>query len=137
MRISIFILAFLSSIGSYVVISAWLDQRTRTAALRRFRGKETGQAAAAQTGQPVLIQLTDAVRGRFATRILDRLRLKPTAEGWLETASRKWGAAGLLHRSVGAFLAAFALVTIPTRNHMTVLALIAGGAGAWGPLLYV
>ena len=44
------------------------------------------------------------------------MRLKQAAERLLETAAVKWGAAGLLHRSVAAFLAGFAGVTLWTRQ---------------------
>jgi tight adherence protein B len=137
MSITIFIVAFLASVGSYLLVTGWLDRRARAAVLGRFSGKELAVAAGRHSAQPALMQLTDAVRGRLATRILERLRLKQTAEGWLETAALKWGAAGLLHRSVGAFLVAFALVTVVTRNSMPVAAVAAGGLAALLPLVYV
>lgn len=137
MNLSIAIVAFLASVGSYLLVSGWMDRRARTAVLRRFSGKELPLAAVRRSAQPVLMQITDAVRGRFAIRILERLRLKQSAEGWLETAALKWGAAGLMHRSVGAFLAAFALVTLLTQNRMIAAAAAAGALAASLPLLYV
>src|SRR5262249_60867414 len=34
MNVTVFILAFVSSVGSYVLLSAWLDRRARAAAVR-------------------------------------------------------------------------------------------------------
>ncbi|SPF53567.1 Type II secretion system protein [Candidatus Sulfopaludibacter sp. SbA4] len=137
MSVSIFIVAFVMSVGSYLLVSGWLDRRGRAAVLSRFSGKELAVGAERRSAHPALMQITDAVRGRFATRFLERLRLKQSAEAWLETAALKWGAAGLMHRSVAAFLVAFALVTVGTRNHMPVAAMAAGGLAALLPLLYV
>src|SRR5271166_4401553 len=114
MIVPTFILAFVATIGFYLVVSGWFDRRVRLAAVRRFGDKDAVLPSARRSVQPVLMQITDAVRGRVAIRILERLQLKQSAEGWLETAALKWGAAGLLHRSVGAFLAAFAVVTFFT-----------------------
>ncbi|HEY2014821.1 MAG TPA: type II secretion system F family protein [Bryobacteraceae bacterium] len=113
-----------------------MDRRLRAAALRRFSGKDLVMAAR-RSAQPVLMQITDAVRGRFATRVLERLRLKQSAERWLDTAALKWGAVGLAHRSVGAFLAAFAVVTMVTQNRHSEMAAGAGGLAASLPFLYV
>ena len=137
MSVPVFIVAFLASVASYLAISAWVDRKSREAVLQRFSGKETAPAAARHSGQPVLMQITDAVRGRFAIRILERLRLKQTAEGWLETAALKWGAAGLMHRSVAAFLAVFALVTLMTRNSVPVMAVGAGALLGFLPVMHV
>jgi tight adherence protein B len=137
MTITVFILAFLSSVICYLMLSTWADRRLRTAALNRFSGRERVLAAVRRSAQPVLMQISDAVRGRLATSVLERLRVKQQAERWLDTAAIKWGAAGLLHRSVGIFLAVFALVTIFTGNRYPVPALIAGLAGSSAPLIYV
>jgi tight adherence protein B len=135
--VPVFILAFLSSIGTYLLVSGWLDKRQRTTAMRRLAGQAPAVAGASSAGGPVLMRMVDEVRGRLATRLLERLRLKPAVERLLETAALKWGAAGLIHRSVGAFLAAFAVVTLYMRNQQPGLALLAGAAGAWLPLTYV
>jgi tight adherence protein B len=137
MRASVFILAFLTSIASYLLLSAWMDRRERATALSRLappRPQASGQRRAAG---PALMRLVDEVGGRLATRLLERLRLKQAAERLLETAGLKWGAAGLIHRSTGAFLAAFALVTILTHNQQPVLAVLAGAGGAYLPVTYV
>lgn len=133
MNIPVFILAFLSAVGCYLLASLWTGGRARAAALRRFTGKELTLAAGRHGAKPVLMQISAAVRGRMATGLLERFNLKKPAERALETAGLKWGAAGLLHRSVGVFLGAFALVTVFTHNRQPVLAVLAGAAGAWLP----
>lgn len=77
------------------------------------------------------------MRGRLARRALELLRLRQAVEEWLETAGLKWDAAGLLHRSVAAFLAGFALVTVPTGNRFPLVALAAGAAAGALPFLWV
>src|ERR1035437_5576125 len=116
MSIPAFILAFLTAVASYLLVSLWMDRRVRVASLRRFTGKELALAAVRHGAEPVLMQISDAVRGRMARGLLERFNLKKPAERMLETAGLKWGAAGLLHRSVGVFLGAFTLVTVFTHN---------------------
>jgi len=137
MILTIFILAFAASMGYYLLLSGWMDSRIRAAAVRRFGSKDQLSGRATRSGQPVLMQITDAVRGRMANRLLERLQLQQTAERWLETAALKWGAAGLLHRSVGAFIAAFAVVTVVTRNNYPWFAVAGGLLAASLPLVYV
>jgi tight adherence protein B len=55
----------------------------------------------------------------------------------LETAGLKWGAAGLLHRSIGMFLLGFLAVTLAAHNSQLALALAAGSLLSAGPLWYV
>ena len=136
MSVPVFILAFLTSIGTYLLVSAWQNRRQRSTALSRFAGRQSENPGARRTG-PVLMRMVDEVRGRLAIRLLDRLNLKPAVERLLDTAALNWGAAGLIHRSVGAFLAGFALVTLMMRNQQPGLAVLAGGIGAWTPLSYV
>src|SRR6185369_13983026 len=136
MTISVFILAFFSSVGSYLLISAWLDRRVRAVSLRRLAspGAEAGRR---RRSGPALMQMVDDVGGRLATRALDRMRLKQAAEQLLETADLKWGAAGLLHRSTGFFLGLFTLVTLFMHNRQPLVAVGAGALGAWMPVAYV
>ena len=136
MRVSVFILAFLTSIASYLLLSAWIDRRTRATALRRLAGRQSEAASSHRAAGPALMKLVDEVGGRLATRLLDRLRLKQSVERMLETGGLKWGAAGLTHRSVGAFLAAFTLATILMHNQQPILAVVAGAGGAWLPVTY-
>jgi tight adherence protein B len=73
----------------------------------------------------------------MASGLLETLRLRRRVERLLETAAVAWGAAGLLHRSVAAFLLAFAGLTLWTGNRFPLLAL-AGAAAAGGvPFAYV
>jgi len=85
----------------------------------------------------MLIEAADQVRGRLARGLLEHIRLKQTTERLLERAALKWGAAGLLHRSIAAFLAGFAGVTLLTHNSAPTLALFAGLPPAYAPLWYV
>ncbi|HLK67130.1 MAG TPA: type II secretion system F family protein [Bryobacteraceae bacterium] len=137
MNITVFMLAFLTSVGSYALLDAWLEQRGRVTALRRLTAKAQVANGSRRATRPALMQMVDEVGGRLATGILDRLKLKQAAEQLLETSGLKWGGAGLIHRCTGAFLAVFILVTVPTRNSQPLLALLAGAAGAWMPLSYV
>jgi tight adherence protein B len=137
MSIPVFVLVFLSSLGGYLLVSMWQERRQRASVLARFSGKDLILSAVRRSAQPVLMQITDAVRGRFATKILERMRLKQSAERLLETAALKWGAAGLMHRSVGAFLGAFALATLLLRNRHPEFAVPVGGLAGALPLLYV
>lgn len=137
MTITVFILVFLSSLGGYSLVSRWQDRRQRASALARFSGKDLILSAVRRSAQPVLMQITDAVRGRVATRILERMKLNQSAARLLETAALKWGAAGLMHRSAGAFLGAFAMATLLLRNRHPEIAVAAGGLAASLPLLYV
>ena len=122
--------------AAYLAVSAWMDRREAAAAVRRVAGRP-GPAAARRSSRPMLIQAAGEVRGRMAAGLLERLRLKQSAERLLESAALKWGAAGLLHRSIAMFLAGFAAVTLATGNRMPLAALGAGAAMALAPLWYV
>ncbi len=133
---SIFFFAFFTAIGAYVLITLWLERRLNLAAVRRLTGKEPAMAAVRRAAQPALMRVADEVRGRLATRLLERTRLKQAAEQLLEAAGLKWGAAGLIHRSVTMFLATFLVVTLFTHNRQPGLAILAGVGGAYLPLAY-
>jgi tight adherence protein B len=132
----VFILAFLTSIGTYALASHRTARRERLAILGRLAGKAQAKPAARRTSAPALFQMADEVRGRLTTRLLDRLRLKQSVEQLLETAGLKWGAVGFLHRSMGLFLAGFVSVTVPTGNAAPHLALGAGALCGTLPYLY-
>ena len=132
----LFLVAATSSMAAYLAVSAWMDRREAAAAVRRVAGRP-GPAAARRSSRPMLIQAAGEVRGRMAAGLLERLRLKQSAERLLESAALKWGAAGLLHRSIAMFLAGFAAVTLATGNRMPLAALGAGAAMALAPLWYV
>ncbi|HWB84090.1 MAG TPA: type II secretion system F family protein [Bryobacteraceae bacterium] len=137
MSIPVFLLALLTSLLTYALVSRHLTQRQNTLALRRLTGKTSAKSDGHRSSEPLLIQAADAVRGRMATRVLERLKLKQSAERVLETAGLKWGAAGLLHRSIGVFLAVFLLITLWTHNSAPLPAVLAGVAAAYLPLGFV
>jgi tight adherence protein B len=137
MNTSVFFLAFLTSVASYYLLTGWVERRTRATAVSRLTGKGLEKVASRRGARPALMQIVDEVGGRLATRLLEGLKLKQAAEQLLETAALKWGAPGLTHRSVGGFLAGFAIVTLATRNQQPLFAVIAGCIGAWLPLSYV
>jgi len=132
----VFAAATLSSMLFYWAINLALDRRAAGQAVRRLahapaRGEKTAAA------RPMLIEAADQVRGRLARGLLEHIRLKQKTERLLERAALKWSAAGLLHRSIAAFLAGFAGVTLLTHNSAPTLALFAGLPPAYAPLWYV
>jgi tight adherence protein B len=131
---TVFVLALLSSMGAYVLVAGQLERRERALALRRLAGKSAARDEMRRGGAPALIQAVDVVRGRMASRMLEGLRLKQSTERLLETAELKWGAAGLIHRSVAAFLVGFLVVAAALHNAMPLLALAAGALAASLPL---
>jgi tight adherence protein B len=137
MTATVFILAFLTSIATYLVVSARLVGGQRAAALSRLVGKLQGKTEDHRKPRPALIQMAGAVRGRLTTHLLERLSLKQSVEQALETANLRWGASGLVHRCGYAFLATFAVVTLPTGNRQPVLALGASALAACVPYYYV
>ena len=136
MSATVFLLAFLSSLGCYTLVWRRLGRRERSAAVRRLMGKHLAKIEANPASGPLLMQMADEVRGRLATRLLERLRLKQATERMLETADLKWGAPGLAHRSVALFLAGFVTVTIGTGNRLPQFALLGGGLLGAIPLFY-
>jgi tight adherence protein B len=129
-------LALVSSVGCYLLVSRRLGRKERSAAVRRLMGKYLVKAELSPVSGPLLMQMAGEVRGRLATHLLERLRLKQATERMLETADLKWGAPGLANRSVALFLVGFAVVTVPTFNRMPLFALLAGAALALIPLIY-
>jgi len=125
----------LSTVATYALLAAGLEKRTRTATVRRLAKEEP--AAAQARVRPLLVQAASRLRGRLAQRALERLRLRQSADELLETAGLKWDAAGLLHRTVAAFLAGFALVTLPTANRYQLASLAGGAVASLAFLLWV
>jgi tight adherence protein B len=132
----VFAVAFLTATITCWWLVARLDRRDTAVALRRLRGNAAAPAIRRRV-RPLLMHTADEARGRMASTVLEGLRLKQTAERLLETAAVKWGAVGLLHRSVAAFLAGFAGMTLWTGNRFPMLAMAAGAAAGCGPLAYV
>lgn len=136
MNIAVFLLALVSSLGCYLLVSRRLGRKERSAAVRRLMGKYLVKAELSPVAGPMLMQMAGEVRGRLATKLLERLRLKQAIERMLETADLKWGASGLAHRSIALFLAGFVAVTVPTANRMPLFALLGGALAGAGPLIY-
>jgi len=136
MNVAVFFLALISSVGCYLLVSRRIGRQERSAAVRRLMGKHLIKTEANPLAGPLLMQMADEVRGRMATRLLERLRLKQATERMLETAELKWGAAGLAHRSAALFLAGFVAVTLPTGNRTPHFALLGGLLTGSVPLLY-
>jgi len=134
---ALFLVVVLTSLLTYVLLQARLERRHRVLALRRLSPQLPTNGEARPAGNKVLLEDDDPQQGRLARRLLERLRLKPEAERLLETAALKWGAAGLLHRSIALFLAGFGAVTVATGNSQPLTALAAGAALGLLPLAYV
>lgn len=137
MIVVVFLLAALTSIVGYLLITGRLARKERSVAVRRVTGKEAARSESGRGGAPVLIELAHQARGSLGGRLLEKLRIKPSVERLLETAALKWSASGLANRSVAGFLAAAVLTTVWTRNSQPLLALAAGLALGAVPFLYV
>jgi tight adherence protein B len=132
--LTVFLIAAGSAMLCFKLMWARLERRDAAVAVRRLALRAAGKGASRV--RPRLIEVADEVRGRLAGRLLDGLRMKEAATHLLETAGLKWGAAGLLHRSIALFLAGFALVTVVMSNQFPLLALAAGGAAGALPYGY-
>jgi len=121
----------------YAMASLALERRDRSVALGRVAVRARGRRESRTAARPRLIAESNPAQGRFAARLLERLRLKQAASLLLETAALPWGAAGLLHRAVGLFLGGFLVVTLATGDRVPLLALAAGAALSLAPLEYV
>ena len=133
----LFLAAASGSVAGYLAICRVLARRADRAAVRRLGARPGPQEAPRPKEKPLLIGASAEVCGRLAAGLLELMRLNEAAERLLETAALKWGAAGLLHRSVAAFLAGFALVTLLTHNTAPLAAVAAGGVAGLLPLGYV
>jgi tight adherence protein B len=135
MHLALFLFTALSGVACYTLLSAALVHRRHAAELRRFGGRESAERSP-RNAEPLLIQASEQ-RGRLATRALESLRLKKTAERLLETAGLKWRAAGMLHRMAGLFLAGFLAVLLFAGTANPAPAAAAGLAAAALPVVYV
>ena len=136
MIVVLFLLAALTSIVGYLLITGRLARKERSVAVRRVTGKEAARASG-RAAAPVLIELAHQARGTLSARLLEKLRVRPSIERLLETAALKWSAAGLANRSVAGFLAAAILTTVFTHNSQPLIAFAAGIALGAAPFLYV
>ena len=133
--IPVFLLTALTSMATMALVIDWQARREHALALRRLAGKAAVKAGGRRgTAGPLLMQVAGEVKGRLATRALERLRLKEAVERMLETADLKWGAAGLLHRSAGACLGASLAIMALTRNSLPLATAAAGLLAAMVPV---
>ena len=137
MTVIVFIACAATSVIAYLLLSRRLDQKQREAAMLRLHGKAAGRKSGQPSSEPLLMALAGEVRIPWATRILERLKLKQTAQRWLDTADLGWGAAGLIHRAISGFLAGFLLLTFLIRRVEPLWAFAAGVLMAILPFIYV
>ena len=132
---ALFLVAALTSVSTYALLWRHLERRDLALAMRRLaaRGIDKGDGAR----RPRLVDAVAEVRGILTGRLLDALRLRDGATRLLEAAALKWGAGGLLQRSIGLFLAGFLGATVLTRNTQPLIALAAAAAVGLTPLWYV
>jgi tight adherence protein B len=133
----VFVVALVSSVAAAWFLLARLDRRERALAVRRLGTRTPARQQPARRSRPLLIQAAEEARGRMSAALLERLRLRQRAERLLETAALKWGAAGLLQRSIAAFLCGFAILTLWTGNRFPALSVAGAAAAGWLPLAYV
>jgi tight adherence protein B len=126
-----------ATLMAYVALSALALRRDSARAVRRLAAGPAPADTSRRAALPLLTDAAHRLRGRLAYELLERLRLKRAAEGMLDAAAIKWGAAGLLHRSIGMFLGGFGAVTLATANSTPLLALGAGAFLGALPLWYV
>ena len=131
-----FVIVLVTAILTYSYLCVRLDRRDAVLAVRRLV-LPLRDDPARDARRPRLIAVADSVRGRWAARLLERIRVKEAASRMLEAAALKWTPAGLLHRSLAVFLAAFGAVTLATSNAFPLVALGVGMLAGSVPLLYV
>lgn len=135
MTVILFFFAAANGVLAYAAIGSGWGRWQRSSFLRRLARK--GETVKRAQDQPRLIRSEEQNGRLVATRALERLRAKQNMERLLETAALKWGAAGLLHRSLGLFVGATLAITLVTGNAHPGFALAAGAAFAAAPLYYV
>jgi tight adherence protein B len=135
MRPGLFLFAAANAVLAYAAINTGWERWKRGSFLRRLSRRAPGSRQ--PENQPRLIRNDPRTQRLVATRALERLRAKQSIERLLETAALKWGAAGLLHRCLGGFLAGFLGTTLAMRNTRPLVALLVGIALAGTPLEFV
>ena len=136
MSIPVFLTFVLVSLITYLLVSRHGDRKQRAATMVRLHGKQARKTAQ-QSSEPLLMSVAGEERGPWTMRLLERLQLKQTADERLDTADLNWGAAGLIHRAVGALLLGFLIVTLALRRVEPLWGLAAGTVLAALPFLYV
>ena len=104
-----FLVTALSSIGLFFVLHRRLEKKENIAVMRRLSPEFVAQEQKREEPEPLLIQPTAHIRSLLAGRMLERFKLKEKVDRLLETADISYGPVGLVHRTLGAFLAGAAL----------------------------
>ena len=134
---AIFLLTAATSILTCCLLIIRLEKALTGRAVRRVSAPAAADSDRGKRARPRLIDAAGEMRGRMTARLMERLRVRESARLLLETAAVKWTPAGLLHRSLGMFLAGFAAVTIFTGNAMPLFAIGAGAVLGSLPIVYV
>jgi tight adherence protein B len=121
----LFVFAAANAALAYFVIGRLWENWRRGTFLRRLSRRAAASGGKVTESQPRLIR-PDVNTRLVASRALERLRIRQSAERLLETAALKWGAAGLLHRSIAMFLVGFLSVALVTRNARPGFAMLVG-----------
>ncbi len=133
--VTVFAVAAGSAIVTYLWLARRLERRDQAAAVRRLAGAPSGREDAPQRGRPRLIDAATEARGMLTSRLLENLKIREAAARLLEAAALKWGPAGLLRRSIGCFLAGFAVAALAFGTGQPLAALgaatLAGSAPWW------
>jgi tight adherence protein B len=132
----IFLLAACSAVLTHSLLWRHLERRTTALAMRRLVSRAIEKGGRVR-GRPRLVETAAEVRGLLTGRLLDRLQLRESATRLLETAGLKWGAAGLLQRTLGLFVAGFLAATVTLHNSQPLIALAAGAGMGMLPAWYV
>ncbi|MEO8594336.1 MAG: type II secretion system F family protein [Candidatus Solibacter sp.] len=136
MILALFLLAAATTGLTHALVMRHLERRDTAMAMRRLVARATEKGERVR-GRPRLIEAATEMRGVLTGRLLDRFRLRESATRLLETAGLKWGATGLLQRSLGLFLCGFLAVTMALYNTTPLAALAAGAALGSLPVMYV
>jgi tight adherence protein B len=99
-------------------------------------GKSKKKSKGSHSDQPTVIHVQETVRNRLAQLVVEKYRLGPKIQDFLEQAGLRWAPARLVHLVLVAFLAglAFAWLMLPVPR---VVALLVGAAAASVPVIYV
>jgi len=133
--LTLFALATVTTALTHSLLMRHLERRDTASAMRRLVAIN-GQKGQPVRGRPRLIEAATEVRGLVTGRLLDRLQLRAAATRLLESAGLKWGAAGLLQRTLGLFLSGFLVTTITMHNTEPLAALGAGAVAGALPVMY-
>ena len=127
------------ALGAWFVVSKYF----KSADIQRIKDRLSGPAKTreaarkkGQEGSQSVLQVQDKAPSRLAQAVVDKYKLGPAIEGFLEQAGLRWAPARLVHLCLMAFAGgvAFAWLFLPVPRPLTVLA---GLAAATTPLVYV